>query len=53
MIDPFTHMKQMMRGFGGFGDDMFSLMDRSDPFEDMFKFSNSNYSHYFSASKYS
>ncbi len=47
MHDPFAEMHQMMRGFGGFSmmgrdNDMFGMMNRMhDPFEDMFKFSDS------------
>lgn len=44
-IDPFSHMKQMMKGFGGFEDDPFfnrSLMNRDFGMigEDLFKFSD-------------
>jgi hypothetical protein len=46
-MDPFRHMEQMMMGFGGLNNDPFfnSMMPFGfgrDPFEDMFKFSDSN-----------
>ena len=45
MMDPITEMRQMMRGFGGFNDDFMRGMQPfgmgGDPFEDMFKFSDS------------
>lgn len=44
MMDPFTEMRQMRRGFGGFQDnfmrDMVPFGFGSDPFEDMHKFSD-------------
>ena len=44
-MDPFRQIDQMMMGFGGLGSDPFfgDLMNfNRDPFEDMFKFSDSN-----------
>lgn len=46
-MDPFAQMHQMMMGFGGLNNDPFlnSMMPFGfgrDPFEDMFKFSDSN-----------
>ena len=52
-MNPYTHMNQIMQGFGGFRDDDFfgGMMKPfgSDPFEDMFNFSDRKFCLYFSS----
>lgn len=52
-MDPFTQMHHMMKGFGGFGDDDFfggkMRPFGSDPFEEMFNFSDRTFPDYVSS----